>query len=222
MSLSASLIPGSRIEDYYGAKSNGVPKLNENSLINRQLGVGGDNPGRTLSRAVQTGLGARALSQTAFGNALEPQRQSAINRAVTLTDPGNSTALIDQYGKKAVADALEFSRVRNQALGSQGLGSGAATGSTDAVFNQAQSATNQFAGQILSSAGQVAALRDHLTAIGLGQDPELAALLAQLEGMMQNSVSARDAGRNNNGLASVLGGLAGSFLGGPGGAELVD
>lgn len=200
---------GTSYQDYVG-------NPDQPPAIYSQAGVtGGRNPIKPLVKRAGVGLGLRGLQQVAFGNELEPQRQAAVRRAVTLTDPGNAPALINQFGKRAVADALEFARIRGQAMQGQGLGAGAQTGATNATFGEAQTATNNFAGQVLSSGGQLAALRDNLAAIGLGQDTELIALLSQLEGALQQS-NATKPPSEGNALLGTLGSLGGAVLSNPG------
>src|SRR3990167_6202059 len=154
------------------------------------------------------GLGVRGVQQVAFGNSVEPERQAAIRRAITATDPANATAQIDQFGKYAVSTAADAARQTDASLRSAGLSSGLREGATSSAFSNAQRATSQFAGSVLSSEGQLNALQAHLQAIGLAQDPEIVQLMAQLalelKGTPKTSLF--------QGLAGTIGQLGGAAI----------
>jgi hypothetical protein len=125
------------------------------------------------------------MSQLQYAGGLEPQREGSINQLIANMSPGNKQASIDDYRRGATARAQDFARQAAPLMQSQGQSTGATEGAQLNSLNQAGDATNQYAEQVNSPAGQQAALQAILGATGQGQN---VGSLNALNPMWQNSM----------------------------------
>jgi hypothetical protein len=162
----------------------------------------GVNAGRGLQKTAMYGIAPLAYSQIGFGNALEPQRQSAISSALNALDPSNLRSLIDSFGRKARQTAAQQGLLNSTVLRNSGLGTGAVAGAQLDANNQAARQTNDYMSQLLSPQGIQQAYNAYLSMLSNAQNPTALNMLNQTSGGMPASVSSSD------GWSSLLGGVA--------------
>lgn len=196
-------IYGSNYGDYYGS-----------GLKDMQTGLGatGSNPARPLVRAAQTGLGSRVLSQIAYGNSLEPQRQAAGNYLLSFMMPGREEAMIAREATRNRALASMANRDMDIRARSQGLGSGFTEGQYEGLLNEGNAATRGFARHIYSPEARSAQLQSILSMISALSADDLDRL-TQGSGMIQQSNMMKDPSKGQALLGSI-GNLAGMAVGG--------
>lgn len=173
----------------------------------------GDNPGRPLLRRLQVGQGALALQQQGLRTYLEPQRQSAILRALQNANPANRQAQVDAFSKRAQERAAELGEQAQASLQGLGFGTGAQSGTIASLFGGAANDTANYDAYLNSPQGEMEATNLILALIQSANDPELMnALLAGTSALEQQN-NARDAQRGGGMLGNILA-LAGQAAGG--------
>lgn len=146
-----------------------------------------------------------ARTQAQFGASLEPTRQNAVMNAAKMFSPGNQQAQVDAFGRRATA------RAKDQARQMSFLNPGLQQGAQLDALNSAARSTNDFSAQINSPEGQMQALQGLLAALSEGQrSPALEQVLALFGPSTFNDQLAAGRPKQGNGLAGILGMIAGS------------
>lgn len=196
-------IYGSNYNDYFG------PNL---SSMQHSLGASGSNPARPLVRAAQTGLGSRVLSQIAYGNSLEPQRQAMGNYLLSFMMPGREESMIAREATRNRALAATAGRDADLHGRAAGYGAGTTEGAYQNLLNEGNAATRGFARYIYSPEARQAQLNSILGAISALSADDLDRLV-QGSGMIQQSNMMKDPPQGQA-LLGAVGNLAGMAVGG--------
>lgn len=121
-------------------------------------------------------------SQLDYAGSLEPARQAGINQFLAFLNPGNTEANIARQGRINNSLAADNALGQNAMMRAQGLGSGAIGGATQGAYNQAATATNQYANLMNSPEGKQQQMQAFLQAIGQGQSMPMLAPMLQSQG----------------------------------------
>lgn len=191
---------GSNYSDLYGSGYNN---------LQHQLGVGGSNPARPLARQAQVGLGSRVLSQIAFGNSLEPQRQGVIRNLALLYAPGHETAMA---ARDAQASRVAFNTDRRDAdqYDRATGGSGLSPDVPDNALNPYAASSMGYRRYLYSPEYQQQVANYLASLYSMGQSSDIDRLVSG-QGAIQQSNMMKDQG---NGFGGVLGNLVGGALSG--------
>lgn len=154
--------------------------------------------------------------QMAFGAGLQPQKQALMQQLLQSMSPEGMANLTRMFGQQQAGMATDQGQKMAGQLRSQGLSSGAQAGAILGAQNNATKASNQFAYNAQSPAGQMQAGQAALGMINGAQNPDLSAF----QGLGSDIYSKPLAVQHGGGLGQILGTVAGSYFGGPAGGAL--
>ena len=150
--------------------------------------------------------------QQAFANSLEPGREADINRMLMLSSPGNDQARAQLYNNAAYSNAAQASKQADQANAGAGLSPAYTAGENQGITNAAANSANQYQQMLNSPQYHLQQAQTLLGQIAGANNLPGASQLNDYAGLVYGAPKIQ----LQPGLGSILGTLAGDYLGGMG------
>jgi hypothetical protein len=175
----------------------------------------GDNEAIAAIRRFLPQFFQNAQSGMAFGQELQGQKESAIQRLLRLMDPANQQAKLKSLQAGNTERGAQGARQASLMNRSMGLGDGFQAGTTNSFLGAANRQNNDLARQFASPEMAMENLKAVLQTIGFGQDNPAMDQLFNLNGMISQRDQQRKAQLGSGSLGKQLAGIGGMIMGNP-------